>query len=234
MADIFVIDHHEMPDPDRGITHLQDKGFNVQIVQPHNGEPLPELDGNTAGVMLMGGAQYVTELEASPFLKDEMAFSENVMSKDIPLLGICLGAQMIAHQLGADVGFHPEENVAFGYYDVIPTEEGRDLFPETLVAPSGNRQGFDVPDGATLLAQGDIFKNQAFRVGKTTIAFQFHPELTRPILDKWQVQIADSYGLPGAQTREQQDANFERYDADLHTWFTGFLDGFFGGSERSG
>jgi GMP synthase (glutamine-hydrolysing) len=228
MKDIHVIEHREFPTPDRGQRHLAERGFNVRPAAPYRGDPLPDLNGNTAGVMIMGGPGYVTHLEEFPYLVDEMDFVGRVTAKDVPLLGICLGAQVIARYMGAEVAFHPHEQVAFGYYELFPTAEGRGFLPDGLHAPAGNSQDFDVPTGATLLAQGALFPNQAYRVGDATCGLQFHPEVTRPILDLWHELLVDNFDMPGAQDRDLQNAGFERHDAALHDWYSDFLDRFFG------
>ena len=227
MRDIHVIEHREFPEPDRGQRHLAKKRFNVNLVAPFRGDPMPELDENTAGVIIMGGPQYLTNLEEFPYLSDEMDFAGQTMAKGIPLLGICLGAQIIAHHFGARVGFHPDEHTAFGYYELVPTTEGRGFLPDGLYAPAGNSQGFDLPVGATLLAQGALFPNQAYRVGSTTYGLQFHPEVTRPILDLWHELLTDNFKKTGAQNLELQNEGFKRHDDALHDWYAGFLDRFF-------
>ena len=227
MKDIFVIEHRDMPVPDRGERHLVEQGFRVRLVAPFRGEALPELGDDTAGVMIMGGPQYVTDLDDFPYLRDEMDYVGRVMERDIPLLGICLGGQLIAAHLGAKVYGHPEGHAAFGYYPLRPTEEGNGLFPEGLHVPAGNVQGFEVPGSATLLARGELFPNQAFKVGERTYGTQFHPELTRLILDLWQEVLADNYGRPGTQSKEHQDSGFAAHDGPLHDWYISFLDSLF-------
>ena len=227
MSDIIVIEHRAMPVADRGQRHLAEKGFNVRRVAPFRGEALPELNGDVAGVLVMGGPQYITDLDRFPYLRDEMEFIGWVMERQLVLLGICLGGQLIAAHLGAKVADHSQGHVAFGYYPLCPTEAGRGLIPEGLQVPTGNVQGFEVPGPATLLAEGEIFPNQAFAVGERTYALQFHPEMTRPILDLWQQVLADRYGRPGTQSREGQDAAFAAHDDALHDWYTGFLERLF-------
>jgi GMP synthase (glutamine-hydrolysing) len=226
--DIIVVEHRDMPVPDRGQRHLAEKGFNVRLAAPFRGDVLPVLDDNTAGVLIMGGPQYVTDLDDFPYLRDEMDFAGRVMDRNLPLLGICLGGQIIAAHMNAKVDDHPEAHAAFGYYPLRPTEAGRQIFPKDLCVPAGNTQGFDLPMGATLLAEGAVFPNQAFRVGERTYGLQFHPELTRPILDLWQEVLAENYGRPGAQSRELQDAGYTEHNDTLHEWYIGFLDRFFG------
>ena len=79
-----------------------------------------------------GGPQYVSQLDRFPYLRDEMAYIDTVMKADVPLLGICLGGQLIAATLGASVNFHPEGNVALGYYPLRVTDAGRGLVFQTI------------------------------------------------------------------------------------------------------
>ncbi|MFZ2102562.1 MAG: hypothetical protein WAU86_18560 [Oricola sp.] len=225
---IYVVEHWAVAEPDAGRRHLIARGHDVRVIEPWRGEALPELTGEEAGVMLMGGPQYVTHLDEAPYLRDELRFAEQAMVKGVRLAGICLGSQMIAHVLGARVDFHPEDHATFGFYDLHPTEAGRVYFPNDFKVLAGNSQGWDMPSGVTPLAHGDVFPNQAFQAGETTIALQFHPEVTRAILDQWQTDYTQSMGKPGTQTIEQQDAGFDACDAALKAWYAGFLDGWFG------
>ena len=229
MQEIIVVRHRSRKtEVDRGIVHLEARGFALRPVSPYLGEPLPEIDGRTTGVVIEGGPQMITDTDQHPYLLDEIDFAGRAMASGVPVLGICLGAQVLARQLGAAVDYHPDGRVAFGYYEVEATEAGRDLFLPGLHAPAGNAQGFELPAGTTLLARGRLFPNQAFRIDGNIYALQFHPEVTRSILSHWQNILHYHYDKPGAQTREQQDALYERHDPPLDAWYTGFLDRIFG------
>jgi GMP synthase (glutamine-hydrolysing) len=225
---LIVIEHWHVAEPDFGRRHLAARGHDVRVVEPWRGEALPELTGEEAGVMLMGGPQLVTHLDDAPYLRDEMRYAERAMELGVRLVGVCLGSQMIAHMLGARVDFHPEDHSTFGFYDLHPTDAGRAVFPEDLKVLAGNTQGWDMPSGATPLAHGDVFPNQAFEAEDLAIALQFHPEVTRPILDQWQDEFAAMIGKPGTQTIAEQDAGFAAHDTALKAWYADFLDGWFG------
>ncbi len=104
-----------------------------------------------------------------------------------PLLGVCLGAQMLARHLGHRVYRHPEGKVEIGYYPIVPTEAGEALcaapFPTHVY--QWHREGFDLPRGATLLAAGSDFEAQAFRYGPAAYGLQFHPEVTYAMMCRW-------------------------------------------------
>ncbi|MBO6552988.1 MAG: gamma-glutamyl-gamma-aminobutyrate hydrolase family protein [Roseitalea sp.] len=226
---LYVIEHWAVAEPDAGRRHLIAHGHDVRVVEPWRGETLPVLTGDEAGVMIMGGPQMVTDLAVYPYLSAECALIEQAMAKSVPLVGVCLGSQLIAHVLGASVDFNPEGRMAMGFYPLDVTSAGRDIFDGPLMALSGNQQGWTVPPGATMLSHGNpaLTPNQAFRTGDTTIGFQFHPEVTRTILDQWQTEFAGLIGRSGTQSKSEQDAGFARHDAVLKAWYFDFLDRWF-------
>ena len=230
---IYVIEHWKLAEPDYGRRHLIARGFDIRVVEPWKGEDLPELTGEEAGVMLMGGPQYVTELDEAPYLADEMRFAEAAMVRGVPVVGICLGSQMIAHILGAAVGFHRDGHMTMGFYELAVTEAGRGLMPAGLKVLSGNAQGWDMPSGVTPLAHGEVFPNQAFQAGASTIALQFHPEVTQPILHQWHDEFGGMIGEPGTHPVDEQWAAFAEHDPALKAWYAGFLDNWFGQAQRA-
>lgn len=227
MKTIIVIGHETPVDRDHGIRHLERRGFAIRSWRPDLGERPPPLDAQTAGVVVLGGPQYVSDLDRFPYLRDEIAFIDDTMKADLPLLGICLGGQLIAAQLGATVDFHPKEHVALGYYPLHVTDAGRHWLPDDLTVLAGNAQGFSLPADTTLLATGDVFPHQAFSYGAKTIALQFHPEVTRLILDQWQDELAGNIGKPCTQSLEEQDRGFERHNGRLTEWYRTLLDRLF-------
>ncbi|MCR9120962.1 MAG: hypothetical protein NXH91_01650 [Phyllobacteriaceae bacterium] len=226
---LYVIEHWAVAEPDAGRRHLIARGHDVRVIEPWRGETLPTLTGEEAGVMIMGGPQMVTDLASHAYLADECWLIEQAMEKSVPLIGVCLGSQLIAHVLGASVDFNPEGRMAMGYYALDVTPAGRDIFDGPMMTLNGNQQGWTVPPGATMLAHGDpaLTPNQAFRAGDTMIGFQFHPEVTRTILDQWQTEFAAHVGRPGTRSKEEQDEGFARHDAALKRWYFGFLDRWF-------
>ena len=87
-----------------------------------------------------------------------------------------------------------------------------------------HREGFDLPEGATLLARGDIFENQAFSVNDTAFGMQFHSELTYAMACRWTVRGAARFELPKAQPRSEHMAGWFRYDPPVRAWLWNFLD----------
>lgn len=159
-----------------------------------------------------------------PWIRREIDFVGMVMAADKPLLGVCLGAQLMAVQLGARVARHGEGLSEIGYYPVRPTVVGEDVLPWPSHVYHWHSEGFDLPSGAQLLACGDVFPNQAFRHGRCAYGIQFHPEVTHEMMCRWTTRGAAKLGLPGAQPGEAHFEGWSRYDPAICRWLTGFLD----------
>jgi GMP synthase (glutamine-hydrolysing) len=225
---ILLIKHNDAPNDDRTATHLAARGVALEWCLPFAGQSLPSRIDGLAGLIVHGGAQPVPETDRYPFLREEMRFMGRCLKAELPVLGICLGAQLLAHELGAPVGPHPEGYHEFGYYELFPTPAGGDLFPAGLHVTQSHYHQFGLPTGATLLARSALYPHQAFRYGRDAYGFQFHAEVTREIFRRWQDgHGAQFIGRPGVAAREQQDRDALAHDAAQHTWFTGFLDRLF-------
>lgn len=202
---ILLIKHNDAPNDDRTATHLAARGFDLDWCRPFAGEPLPaDVDG-LAGLIVHGGSQPVPETDRYPFLRDEMRFMRRCLKAELPVLGICLGAQLLAHELGAPVGPHAEGYHEFGYYELFPTEAGRALIPAGLHVTQSHYHQFGLPAGATLLARSALYLHQAFRYGRNAYGLQFHAEVTRDIFRRWQdghgVHFVGKPGVPPASSR---------------------------------
>jgi GMP synthase-like glutamine amidotransferase len=165
---------------------LAGSGANVHVVRLHRGDRLPA-PGEVDVVLSMGGPMNVYEEQAYPFLRDEDRFLRQAAERSLPVLGICLGAQLIAKAAGAKVLKNRVKEV--GWYTVSLTPEGvRDpLFrelPPSLTVLQWHEDTFEIPQGGTLLATGKDCRNQAFRVGSSW-GLQFHLEVNRPLLKEW-------------------------------------------------
>ena len=227
-ARVVFIRHGDGPADDRVTTFFEGRGVAPEMRFPYKGDQLGDVDGSVAACVIYGGPFNVFETDRHPFLKDEHRWAEQCMARGIPLLGICQGAQSIAHVLGATVGPKPGEPYEFGYYLVHRADAGRDFLPEGgLHVVQSHFHGFDVPLGAQLLAYSEAFPHQAMRYGDRTVALQFHPEVTRTGFRRWQDKADAPFGEPGAQERTQQDALGAIHDAAQHRWFMDFLGRFF-------
>ena len=222
---VLIVLHQEHSTPGRIGNVLRDLGFPLDIRRPRFNDPLPETMAGHAGAVIFGGPMSANDTE--DFIRREIEWINVPLNEQKPYLGVCLGAQMLAHLLGAKVGFHPEGHVEIGYYPIRPTAAGRALigeWPDCVY--QWHREGFDLPHGAELLAEGDVFPVQAFRYG-TGYALQFHPDVTHATMCRWTVRGHERLSLPGAKPRAQHFSDRAVYDPYTGWWFImGSTDGF--------
>ena len=159
-------------------------------------------------LVVLGGPIGVYNLDDYPFLDDEIALIKKRLAAELPILGICLGCQLIAHSLGARVYFSGRKEI--GWKPLILSETGQQsclavIAPELTSVLHWHGDTFDLPNGATHLAATDEFQNQAFSWGKNCLALQFHAEVTQQGLENWFVghtlEINTTPGLSVAQLR---------------------------------
>ena len=222
-----MVEHHDEPRDDLASTYLPKLGFKLECYRPFAGESLPEPKEDTAGVVITGGAANVDEMDRSPYLYDEARWIEKCLEHNIPMLGLCLGAQLIAHVLGAKVAPHANGLEEFGFYEIHSTVSEPEFVPKGFFAAQYHSRGFEIPNGAEKLASGALFPNQAFRYNHHVVGTQFHPECTREIWKRWQVLDGAPWEKPGAQSREEQNRLSDVSLSNAGQWFIKFLDELF-------
>jgi GMP synthase (glutamine-hydrolysing) len=163
---------------------LDRRGIEWSVVRLYEGEALPD-PHDAAGVAAMGGAMGSYDEDAYPFLVEEKRFLAGCNAAGVPVLGICLGCQLLADALGGRTYLAGSAEVLFA--PIEPTVDGE---RESIVAAFQgrpvirfHRDTFDLPDGATLLGSAGGFV-QAFRMG-SAVGIQPHPEVTPTILAGW-------------------------------------------------
>ena len=140
------------------------------------------------GLIILGGHMGVYEADKYKHIRVEMQLIEEALKKNIPILGICLGAQLLAHVLGAPVRKNIEKEI--GWCDIDLTDEG---LKDPLLSHFKPREKifqlhgdtFDIPQSAIHLAQSDICHGQAFRYGDKVYGLQFHLEVDQPMIQRW-------------------------------------------------
>jgi len=167
---------------------LKRSGFRIRYVNfARHPDFAPRLDGYD-GLVVLGGPMSANDTERLPHLTAEMKAIEEAMKRNLPVLGICLGAQLIARTLGARVYRNAEKEI--GWYDVSPTDHAaRD--PLLGALQPGEKifqwhgETFEIPHFGLHLAFSPLCANQAFRYGDNVYGFQFHLEVDQRMIHRW-------------------------------------------------
>lgn len=219
---VLLVVHQERSDPGRVALRLRTMGYRPEICRPACGDSLPDSLEDHVGFAVFGGPMSAND-DHEDFIRAELDWIPKVVESGKPFLGICLGAQLLARALGAKVYPHPEGIYEIGYFPVRATPAGRDAFDEEMQVFQWHKEGFDLPDGAELLAEGDYYPNQAFRYGANAYGIQFHPEVTEAINRRWLKGGAHRLVEPGAQPADEQLEKRARYDPYVDRWLDRFL-----------
>jgi GMP synthase (glutamine-hydrolysing) len=202
---------------------LRAEGYALDCRRSRFGDPLPRTLRDYAGVIIFGGSMSVNDHDA--WLRREIDWIGVPLKEGTPFIGICLGAQMLARHLGYSVRPHARGRVEIGYYPIEPTEQGHRLcdcsFPRYVY--QWHREGFDLPQGAALLARGCDFEAQAFRYCDHAYGFQFHPEVTFATLCRWALLTREPLSEPGARPLHRHIEGWLRHDAAVARWTRAFL-----------
>src|SRR3954464_12231081 len=220
---VLIVLHQETSTPGRVGNVLRALGHTLDIRRPRFGDPLPETLDAHAGAVFFGGPMSANDCD--DYVRREIDWIEIALREQRPFLGICLGAQMLAKQLGAKVAPHPQGVTQIGYYPIRPTVAGEAVCPDWPdQVYHWHREGFELPVGAELLAEGDDFPVQAVRAGNA-FGVQFHPDVTYAMMHCWTTRGYDGLSAPGARQRHHHFADSALYDAAERAGLDHFIDG---------
>jgi GMP synthase-like glutamine amidotransferase len=186
MPRVTCFQHIDCEGPGTLGTILKSKKVELQILKPFQGDAVPEKLGD--GLVVLGGPMGVYEENQFPWMTAELNAIRKCLSENIPILGVCLGSQMLAHAAGAQVfrGAVPE----VGWYPVALTPEGRldPLFlgiPPEFEAFHWHGDTFTLPPNSTRLAGSAYTPNQIYKLGGNAYGFQCHLEVTEEMINSW-------------------------------------------------
>lgn len=219
---VLIILHQAHSNPGHVGQWFANNGHPLDIRRHFDGDPLPATLAQHCGAVIFGGPQSANDTHA--FLRREIDWIGVPLKEQKPFLGICLGAQMLAHHLGAKVDHCRHGTVEIGYHPVRPTVAGRHLGPLPERVYQWHREGFDIPKGATLLATSDgAYPNQAFAVGNTAFGVQFHPEITFAQVNRWSGNNPPRLLMRGARPRHEHIDGHLVHGPRVRFWLDHFL-----------
>ncbi len=226
---VLIVVHQEHSTPGKVGAFLERRGYALDRRCPNLGDPLPDQLDDYAAAVVFGGPMSAND-DHLDGIKAELDWLERTaLPSDCPMAGICLGAQQIARVLGAKVGPHPDGLVEIGYVGVRSTGACSSFMNDDVVFYQWHSETFEIPDDAVHLAENDAFPGQAFRYGDRVYGIEFHPEMTREMIERWSTSERgapkiEAFKGKGAQPRDQQLADYDRRAPASDRWLDHFLD----------
>jgi GMP synthase-like glutamine amidotransferase len=211
MTDILIVRHVAHEGPGYLRSWLEGKGLSWRVVKIDHDEPVPARAGDYRGLVFMGGPMSVND--DLPWIAPALNLIRDALTNDIPVLGHCLGGQLIARAAGAAVSRNPVPE--YGWLPVMRADNdgARDwlgALPERFDAFHWHGETFAIPADGTLVLSSEHCRNQAFVIG-TSLALQCHVEMTTALVRDW-VARADPDTLTPAPSIQSADTILD----DLH------------------
>lgn len=216
---ILIFEHSNSTNAERlGVT-LRDYGHRIRIVKLHLGEIMPVDLDNIDGIVSCGGPQSAYD-DSHEWIEPQMSLLRQANELGMPIVGLCLGSQILARALGGRVE-KMSGGIEFGWHDVKLTPVGREDSIHTglpwnaLMFHHHRDHVAELPAGARLLAGSSRCKVQAWAVGLRTYGFQYHPEVTPATIERWIRQEPDALkeaGISAEQLREQTEQHYPAFE----------------------
>jgi GMP synthase (glutamine-hydrolysing) len=179
-------------------------GISALTIRIFDGEKVPARIEKADGLIVLGGPVGVYEAAAYPYLSDEINLIKDALDEDNPVLGICLGSQLLAAALGAKVYKSGKQEI--GWHPVRSSAAQNDLLWKEIeiqfTAFHWHGDVFELPAGAVSLASSALTEHQAFRYGKNAYGILFHPEATREIIFSMTTDFADEAAQAGITPKQ--------------------------------
>ncbi|MEW6186387.1 MAG: gamma-glutamyl-gamma-aminobutyrate hydrolase family protein [Thermodesulfobacteriota bacterium] len=214
-------------------TILKEKGWTREILPLFEGRSLPESTDEFGLILVMGGPMSVNDEDRFPFLKQEILFIRQMIKLGKPVLGICLGAQLMAKSLGARVYPGPHKEIGWYFLNQTPSGKADPLF--SLLDPcflvfQWHGETFDLPNGGICLAGNQVFPQQAFRFGDRAYGLQFHFEVTEGMIKTWlkqwagEIKTAKPQPLSARDILQDSKVYLDRLQKQVRIFFGRYLE----------
>jgi len=200
-------------------TYLERRSIGLQLVALDGGAPVPRDPRPFAGLVFMGGPMSVND--ELPWIAPALELMRSAVRNDIPVLGHCLGGQLLAKAFGGTVRANPVKEIGWGEVSVADNQLAREWLGEAASFESFHWHGetFSIPPGATRVLEGPHCVNQAFALGKH-FGMQCHVEMTEELVRSWLVSGADEIracaASPAVQSPDEIEADLQRRLERLH------------------
>jgi GMP synthase (glutamine-hydrolysing) len=188
MGGVLVFQHDPFEDLGFFAEVLEKQSADYRVVRLFHGEIPEEEWENVSALIILGGPMGVDQEIDFPFLRWEKRIIQAAIDEAVPILGVCLGAQLIAATLGTPMFHGPVKEIGWSPISITPHGQVDSLLgylPENATVFQWHSDGFDLPAGAIRLASSPHYSTQAFRVGKTIYGLQFHLEVTPRMIERW-------------------------------------------------
>lgn len=218
MKPVVIFRHAAIEGPGFLATFLDEYAIPWQLVKIDADAPVPDSIAEYSAMVLMGGPMSVND--DLPWLPPLFARIQEAVQLDIPVLGHCLGGQLISKALGARVGRNPVKEIGWGEVTISESAEARHWFDDlpSFQVFHWHGETFDLPAGAVHLLSSQYCRNQAYSIGKH-LAFQCHVEMTANMVRRWCEagisEIRNAADSPGVQQPEEIQRDLESRIAAL-------------------
>ena len=219
MKPVAIFRHAHSEGPGHFATYLERKSLGWKLLALDAGDAVPRDARAWAGLVFMGGPMSVND--DLPWINPVLELIRDAVRKDVPVLGHCLGGQLMSKALGGSVGANPVKEIGWGEVRVADNSVARAWLGETSAFESFHWHGetFTIPPGATRLASSRHCANQAFATGKH-LGLQCHVEMTPEMIRAWceggRDEVAAAADSPGVQQPAQMEQDMEARLAALH------------------
>lgn len=219
MKPVAIFRHSPAEGPGYFATFLAQQNIPLELIKIDAGDPAPTDVSAYSGLVFMGGPMSVND--DLPWIASELSLIREAVRQDIPVLGHCLGGQLIAKALGGAVTKNPVKEIGWGEVSIADQPVARAWFgdaPSKFLSFHWHGETFSLPPGATRILESPYCANQAYVLGKH-LGMQCHVEMTREMIETWcavgQQEIAEAHS-PAVQTAAQMALDIDARVAALN------------------